>query len=240
MSRRDRLVCTPGTLCDHRVFDPLVERLGFDAVHAPIRAPNVEEAAHAALMAAPDHFVAMGFSLGGLVVLEMLRQAPERIDAAILISSNAHPDAPENAPGRRAQVDTARREGMAVLIDELWPRYVAASALGQMDICRTIKAMAVAIGVEDFAQQAELAITRADSRADIPRMKAPLLVLCGAEDALCSTDRYAEAAAGPTATLVVLPGVGHFVPLEATARAADAIQGWMDTVSMAHPNAGRA
>lgn len=240
MLQRDPFLCIPGTLCDHRVFDLLVAHLGRDVVHAPIRESSVEEAAQAALEIAPVRFVAMGFSLGGFVVLEMLRQAPERISAAILISSNAHPDAPENAPGRRAQVDTARREGMASLIGELWPRYVAASALDRTDIYGVIKEMAVAMRVEDFAKQAELAILRPDSRADIPRMKTPLLVLCGAEDALCSIDRYAEAAASPTATLVVLPGVGHFVPLEATVRAADAIQGWMDTIAMAHPNAGRA
>ena len=47
------------------------------------------------LSEAPQKFSLIGHSLGGYIVLEMMRQAPERIARLALLNTSARPDTPE-------------------------------------------------------------------------------------------------------------------------------------------------
>lgn len=51
---------------------------------------------------APDRFALAGVSMGGMVALEIMRIAPERVTRLALIGTNARPDTPEQAERRRA------------------------------------------------------------------------------------------------------------------------------------------
>lgn len=212
----------PGTLCDGGVFDEVVDRLPdwrFAVVDLTGQA-SVEDAAAAAFARAPDRFVAVGFSLGGFVALEMLARAPDRVAAVVLVAANAHPDHPENAVRRRADVALSRDIGMAAFVDA---RADAWGIAARPAVRRRVAAMAAWLGPEVHARQAEMNITRPDLRAVAAAAPVPVLVVAGADDPLCPADRYAAAAAGPLATLVTLPGAGHYLPLEAPDVVAEAI-----------------
>ena len=57
--------------------------------------------------------------------------------------------------------------------------------------------------------------------------------IAGEEDALCRPELQREmAAALPSATLALIPGAGHFAPLEAPAAAAAHVARWLQPV---HP-----
>lgn len=221
-------VLIPGTLCDGRVFAPILARLDLQAMEIePISHDNVVDAATHVLATAPQRFVALGFSLGGFVVLELLRQAPDRIVGAALIASNAHPLQPDGAESRRAEVARARAAGMAALIETSWPAYVAVDRLEDATLKQVVVAMAEDVGLERFAAQAELAIGRPDSRATVAQTAIPLLALYGDQDAMSSPERCGVFANAPRARVVELPGVGHFLPLEAPDPAALALTEWM-------------
>ena len=63
------LVLLPGTLCDARLFAPLIDRLSRDTLVLPLVGGNVEDAARHVLAAAPPRFALLGYSLGGMVAL---------------------------------------------------------------------------------------------------------------------------------------------------------------------------
>lgn len=221
-------VFIPGTLCDARVFAPMIERLDVRPPDIrPIAHDNVVDAAEAVLIDAPPRFVAFGFSLGGFVVLELLRRAPERMIGAVLIASNAHPLQPGGADTRRQEVGRARDGGMAALIETLWPLYVAPERLRDDALKQVVLSMAEDVGADRFALQAELATGRPDSRSTVRSSMVPLLALCGDRDAMSSPERRAVFAKGPRSRLVELSGVGHFAPLEAPEVAARAVAEWM-------------
>ena len=225
------LILVPGTLCDERVFAPMIALMKPGARSTPpIVHGRVEAAAEALLATAPDRFIAGGFSLGGFVVLELLRRAPERLAGAVLIASNAFPLGEDQAPARRGEVDFARRSGPGALIQALWPRYVVVRNQENAMLRQLVTDMAEAVGVDTFARQADLAVTRPDSCAIVRETPVPLLMLCGAEDAMCPPGRC-SGMTGPTTTLKVLPGVGHFIPLEAPREAASAIEAWVQEVA---------
>ena len=222
------LLLVPGTLCDERLWDPMIARLGARArALPPIAQPTVEAAADAVLDDAPARFVAAGFSLGAFVVLELLRRAPDRLAGAVFLAGNAGALAEGQEAARHAEVALARAQGPDAVIERSWPAYVAPARLEDAALRRRIGDMAQAVGVDRFAAQTMIAITRPDRHEVVRRTAVPVLTVCGEEDRVCPPARCA-AVEGPTVTRQYLPGVGHFVPLEAPEATATAVQRWME------------
>lgn len=226
------LVFIPGTLCDARLFAPMMTQMmaGDYRVHT-LQADSVAEEAQLLLEQAPERFVAVGFSLGGFVLLEIMRRAPQRLAGAAFIASNALPLQPGAKQSRLADVALARRHGVASVIERLWPSYVGAAQLDNAEVRKTIEAMAEAVGVERFARQTKLVIDRPDSQSTIRDATMPILIVCGGEDRMCPPDRCASLGGSANARFVELDGVGHFVPLEAPAHAAAAVDRWLEVVA---------
>ena len=240
------LLLLPGTLCDARVFAPVVARLGdgpdadegagrsaSSAARAVIvgdmtGAETTKALAAKLLTDAPPRFALAGFSLGGIVALEMIAQAPERIERIALLATNARPDPAANAAPRRDAVERTLRHGMATFIDDSWPKPVAPRNAADSGLRALIVDMAETGGHTVLASQSEVAIHRADSRPRLKDIAVPALVLCGEDDVVCRPDAHREMAELiPGATLAVLPGAGHFVLLESPDAVAAHLRAWL-------------
>lgn len=211
------LVLVPGTACDVRVFQPILDRLKhphtitieIDGVR------SMPDAARRILSKAPERFVLCGFSLGGIAALEIVAQAPERVEKLVLIDTTPRPDPIENAAVRRKAVAEAEARGMDSFIIDAWEKLVAPVNIDRQDLRSTIISMAIDCGVKKFADQAEVAINRADSRPRLRAIIQPTLVLAGESEVICPIGAHREIADGiPGAEFGVIPRAGHFSPLE--------------------------
>jgi pimeloyl-ACP methyl ester carboxylesterase len=227
------LLLLPGTLCDARVFAPVVARLA-DAVAREVFVGDMTGAESTSILAgkllsgAPSRFALAGFSLGGIVALEMIARAPERIERIALLATTPRPDPAANAATRREAVERARRVGMATAIEDSWPRPVAPRNAADDGLRALLVAMAQTGGPEVFASQSEVAIHRADSRPRLKDITVPALVLCGEDDVVCRPEVHREMAALiPGATLALVPDAGHFVLLEAPDAVAAHLRAWL-------------
>ena len=226
------LVLLPGTLCDERVWQPVICRL----LHRPVIVnPLVGEENTAAmarrfLAELPDRFALAGFSLGGMVALEMVAQAPHRITRLALIDTNARPDPEPNHTARRNAVARAAQLGMDRYVsDKLWSLYVSGDHVADEAKRALVTSMSAAAGLDTFRSQSELAISRADSRPRLGDILVPTLVLCGADDRLCPPAVHQEMAAGiPGARLVLVPRTGHFALIEDPDAVAGAMRDWLE------------
>ena len=219
------LICLGGTLCDARVFAPLLARLSRPAtIWSYDRYNRVSDAASALVEAAPGEFIALGFSLGGFVALEALRLAPGKIAGVILLSGNAFPDSPANAAVRRGDVAAGRYDGLRAFIEKRGADLVSPSCHSSDDIVGIIADMAEAEGDDVHMRQTEMNIHRPDLRAAVNGSDRPILAIAGANDHLCPQERYVDLQQAPNATLKIIDGAGHFLPLEAPAACADAIE----------------
>ena len=232
--RRDEvlpLLLLPGTLCDERLFLPLMARLDrTDMRVVPIAGgSSAAEVAARILREAPPRFALLGFSLGGIVALEMAAQAPERIERLALVDTTARPDPAENAQKRRAQAAQARTDGIETYVDEGWTASVSPLRAGDGALRQTILAMARDAGAEVLAEQAEVAIRRADGRPRLGAIRVPTLILAGADEAVCPLEAHEELAAGiPGSRYFTIPAAGHFAPLENPDAVARHVRDWLD------------
>ena len=100
------LVLIPGFMCDERLFAPQDARFGADrdAMCTMPRGGSIPEIASNLLRTAPGRFALGGLSLGGIVAMEVYRQAPDRVERLALLATNALADAPEYFALRNRQL----------------------------------------------------------------------------------------------------------------------------------------
>lgn len=94
MSPKQPLILVPGLVCDGAVWAH--QRAGLadvaDCIVADVSRPDTMHAMAAeVLVEAPEKFAIAGFSMGGYVALEVLRQAPHRVTRLALIDPPSRP-----------------------------------------------------------------------------------------------------------------------------------------------------
>jgi pimeloyl-ACP methyl ester carboxylesterase len=86
---------------------------------------TVEALAADILQWAPPHFAIAGLSMGGIVAMEVLRQAPDRVDRIALLDTNPKAELDEVKAAREPQImQVEAGELQAVMRDEMKPRYL--------------------------------------------------------------------------------------------------------------------
>jgi pimeloyl-ACP methyl ester carboxylesterase len=223
------LLLIPGMMCDARMWGRLPEALAPRPVHhaLPVTGETITEMAAAILADAPPRFALAGLSMGGIVAMEMLDQAPDRVERLALLDTNPLAERPEVAARRAPQIARALSGDLTgVMRDELKPNYLAnATDTATLDLCL---AMAEALGPEVFRRQSLALRDRADRTEALARFTGPALVLMGAQDRLCPRDRHdLMHALMPQSRLVIVPGAGHLPPLETPAPTLAAFKDWL-------------
>lgn len=225
------LVLLPGMMCDARLFGPQISELSADmaVMVAPItQGERVEEIASNLLDQLPHRFALAGLSMGGIVAMEVLRRAPERVSRVALMDTNPLAETPQVAAAREPQIVAAKSGRMLdVMREEMKPNYLAPGP-ARTDVLNLVMDMAETLGAEVFVRQSRALQRRPDQQTTLRKCKIPALVLCGAHDALCPVKRHEfMAELIPDAELVVLEGAGHLPPLEQPAETTKALRHWM-------------
>ena len=225
------LVLLPGMMCDARLFAPQINALSGDrAIHcAPIGAhETMVKIAASVLRHAPPKFALAGLSMGGIVAMEMLRQAPDRIEKIALLDTNARAETEAIKARRQPQIDAAQNGQLrAIMRDEMKPNYLTdgPNRGAILDLCM---AMAETLGAGVFIRQSRALRDRPDQSETLRGATIPTLILCGRDDALCPVERH-EYMAGlmPHAHLQIIENAGHLPTLEQPDQTTKALQDWL-------------
>ncbi|WP_297107716.1 alpha/beta fold hydrolase [uncultured Devosia sp.] len=224
------LVLVPGLRCDAHLYQPLIARLGdgiAPAVADVSRDDSIAGMASRILAAAPARFALAGLSMGGYVVLEIMRQAPERVTHLALLDTNARPDSDERKQGRLAEMELVR-QGKSALVSRMALPGLLAPAHLDGPIAEAVHDMAMRVGVETYLRQQTAIMGRVDSRPYLKDIAVPTLVGVGAEDKLIPLPLSEEMASMiPGAELVIFPDAGHIPTMENPESVAEAIKVWL-------------
>ena len=225
------ILFVPGLLCSAEMFEVQAAALwplGPTTVASTLEGNTVEEVAGRVLETAPPRFALAGISMGGYISLEIMRQAPERVARLALLDTTARPDTPEQTAQRRQTFEQARSgdflsTALASLTNLMHP-----ARRGDVSLRKINERMARAVGLEGFARQLELIISRPDSRPSLSAIAVPTLVLVGDADALTPVNRAQEIAENISESrLVVVPECGHLSTIEQPHGVASALLDWM-------------
>jgi pimeloyl-ACP methyl ester carboxylesterase len=218
-------------MCDARLFAPQIAALSRDrAIHvAPLTAHDTTAALATEVLAhAPPRFALAGLSMGGIVAMEIVEQAPDRVARLALLDTNPRAETPEAQARRAPQIAAAEAGHLArVMRDEMKPNYLAPGA-GQAAILDLCLQMALDLGPTVFVRQSRALRDRPDRQETLRAVRVPTLILCGAEDRLCPPERH-ELMHGliPGSRLVMVPCAAHLPVLEQPGPTTAALQDWL-------------
>jgi len=227
------LVLIPGMMCDARLFRPQIDAFSHQwPIHlAPIGGDDTVEAIAAhVLQHAPPRFALAGLSMGGIIAMQIMATAPERVERLALLDTNPWADSPEMSANRDRQIALVRQGKLAaVMRDEMKPNYLA-NGPGRGRILDLCMDMALMLGDDVFVRQSSALKVRPDQRANLERVDVPTLVLCGAQDTLCPLDRHEEIHRRiPQSNLLLIDGAGHLPTLEQPAATNRAFRDWLES-----------
>ncbi|MBD0411201.1 MULTISPECIES: alpha/beta fold hydrolase [Pseudoalteromonas] len=223
----------PGTMCNHRMFEAQIIVLQ-NAGYTPHVIPFTEQTTIAqmaeltktiALESAPF----IGFSMGGIVALALLKSNPELIKSLCLISSNSLADKPERPLIRQKQIKQAQATSTTdVLKHDFMPHYFHQPNLEHNKL---VLKMANELGFNAFSAQLNALSTREDTLNVIEKTNKKLLFVGGEHDVLCpSTIQKTMHNACPNSDLILLGNCGHFVPLERSNTLNALLVDWLESI----------
>ena len=226
------LILLPGMMCDARLFGPQIDALSnrVPLMSFPLsQQDSVGAMAAEILNNAPPRFALAGLSMGGIVAMEVLRQAPDRVERLALLDTNPLAEASE-VKARRAPQMAAVREGRLrqVMRDEMKPNYLADGPRqgAILDLCM---AMATDLGPDVFLRQSQALMDRIDQRATLSAYTGKTLVLCGRADSLCPVERHQLMHdLLPDSVLTIIEDSGHLPTLEQPQETTAALIRWLE------------
>ena len=225
------VVLVPGLNCSARLYAaqiPLLWRFGPVTVAAHTRDDTIAAIARRVLDDAPPRFALAGLSMGGYIALEIVRQAPDRVDRLALLDTNARDDSAEAQEKRRANIALAEAGHFDEAIELVWPLLVHPDRDNDAALKQIHIAMCHDVGAEAYVRQQRAILTRPDSRPLLSSIQCPTLVLVGEQDELTPPFLSEEMVAGIAgAKLVKVPHCGHLSTLEQPDAVNGALVEWM-------------
>ena len=239
------LLFLPGTLCDARAWEKACQALRGDwpRVFVDYRfEESISAMAAKALASVDGAVIPIGLSMGGIVALEIWRQAAGRVTALAIFDTDPGADTLERRRKRDAQIRSATEGDFCAMVkSQLIPGYFSTIQPSGAWLNDTVIAMALDQGVAAFAAQSTALTTRRDAWSLLKGISVPTLVACGADDRICPPETHERMAALLRfPTFAVIPNAGHLAPMEQPVATARVLQQWLDglTIGATQPARG--
>lgn len=230
--QRQHLILVPGLICNQRLWTAQCSGLAALAdvtvTEEHTRHENVAAIAAAILATVPARFALAGLSFGGYIALEIMRQAPGRVERLALLDTRAHGDDETVRANRELLIEQSKVGRFLGITDALLEKFIHPARLNDRALVEEIKRMAAEVGRDGFIRQQTAIMNRPDSLDDLAAITCPTLVLVGRQDALTTVaDHEAMDARLPNSKLVVIEDCGHLSTMERPEAVNAAMRDWL-------------
>ena len=217
---------------NHHIWDPIAERLAnyYRVIRPDLRGHGDSETGEGSATMAKhagdvlkicedigvERAVFCGNSIGGYVMFELWRRQRERIRGMVLCGTKAGADNAEARGNRLKAADTVEREGPEPFIEGMLPKVLGESTRrNRLDMVERARNMMRKMTVTGIAAVQRGMAERPDSTPTLATIDVPTLVIVGEEDVATPRAEAEIIARGIRGSrLAVVPGAGHYVPLE--------------------------
>lgn len=157
-----------------------------------------------------ERAIMAGLSMGGYVLMQILRDAPERVSAVLLCSTREVPDGADARANRLRQAAEVEAGGTASVVDAMLPKMIVSEPL--RGSVRHIMESASPAGV---VAALKAMAARPDSTETLRSIRVPALVTAGERDAIIPvSDAERMQSLIPGAALAVIPNAAHLANFE--------------------------
>lgn len=163
------------------------------------------------------NFHLAGLSMGGQVIMEIFRQAPQRIKSLIFADTFAGLDTPEVKQGRYDTADRLEKEGMTAYADEVIYKMIRPDHVSSMpEVSEHILTMMKATSSRGAAIALRARSERIDYLHDVlPEINVPTLVIVGRDDEFTPVVKAEELKQNlQNCKLTIIEDAGHMPNLE--------------------------
>jgi pimeloyl-ACP methyl ester carboxylesterase len=224
------LLFLPGLACDATMWRAQLEAFADlrPAVASYGDHESMEAMAAGVLARHAGPLVLCGASMGGMVAMEAARQQPERIAGLALLGTSAAPDTDAMRRLREDAIVQFRQGRVREIVEPnvafaFHPDHAKDKAL-----VRSYLDFVLDAGADCLIRHNRAVIDRPDARLHLPRVRCPVLVMCGDSDALAPLGCSQEIAdLVPQARLAVVPHCGHMLTLERPEAVNAALRDWL-------------
>ena len=214
-----QLVLIPGLACNAVMWQsqlkvlPAHFRPHVTDVHT--RHETVQDMARGLLDDYPGELILCGASMGGIVAMEAVRQAPHRVQGLALLGTNARPETDEMRKLRQLAIGFFERGRAAEVLRANVPLAFHDGGAHNARLVQTYLDFVLQAGAEQLVRQNRAIMARPNARTHLASVACPMLVMCGESDQLTPLECSLEIAAlVPQARFVAVPRCGHMLTME--------------------------
>ena len=195
------------------------------------RCESIPQMAQALLQAHAGDLILCGASMGGIIAMEVARQAPARVKGLALLGTNARPETPDMAKLREAAIEFFKQGRVKEVLTVNLPMAFHPSRAKDETLTQTYLDFVLAAGPDQLIRQNRAIMSRPDARLHLPQVTCPTLVMCGDADQLSPPECSREIAALiPGADLVTIDHCGHMLTMERPDAVNTALLRWLGQV----------
>ena len=166
--------------------------------------------------------------MGGMLALEVVRQAPQRVTALALLGSSARPDTAELLKLRLDAIELFEQGRMLEVLRANVGFAFDPQNVRKPGLVQRYMDMIVRAGAQQLITQNRAIMARPDSRPLLPSITCPVLVACGASDLLTPPECSREMAELiPASRLELISECGHMLTLEQPTRVNALLLDWL-------------
>jgi pimeloyl-ACP methyl ester carboxylesterase len=240
------VILLPGLACDGELFDGLLraeprlaQRHHVQVSDVHTRCVSLPDMAATLLAEQPGAHVWVGVSMGGMLALELLRQASQRVQAVALLGTSARADTPELITLRSQACALFAQGRMDEVLRANVPFALHPANASRPELVAAYLAMIRRAGAHQLIQQNRAVMARINSLPHLADITCPVLVMCGEADALTPPAQAQEMADAMVnaklhrdgaAQVHSVAGAGHMLTLERPADVAARLRDWLDSL----------
>ncbi len=196
------------------------------------RHDTIEDMARALLAQTPGNLVLCGASMGAIIAMEVVRQAPQRVRGLALLGTSARPETPDVRQLREAAIALFEDDRAPEVLRANVPLAFHASRATDHQLVQSYLDFVLQAGAAQLIRQNRAIMARPDARAHLASVSCPVLVMCGDSDQLTPPECSLEIAAlVPGARLVMVPQCGHMLTMEQPRFVNATLLAWLQQVA---------
>ena len=162
-----------------------------------------------------EQVILCGLSMGGQIVLEFLRLFPYKVNALVIVDSDARGETTDSRRQRFEKVDSILRDGMKKHTEDTIHQYIAPASLSNEPVYTHLYNMMSNTPAEGAVAAHRGRAERRDHTSFLPAIKVPTLIVVGEEDFFTPPDIARLMSDNiPGARLARIPCAGHLPNME--------------------------